>query len=54
MHAVVEGMAEEVAGDGEAVVPKRRVVVVVEGVNPLLGADGVGIDLITGAGPIEG
>ena len=40
-------------GDREAPAVRRQVVTVVEGVDPLLGPDGVGLHLVALAGPVE-
>ena len=47
-------MPEDIAGNSEAVIAQRRVILVVESVNPLLGTHGVGVDCIAGACPVEG
>ena len=54
VHPVVQGVGDDVGGDGETVVASGLFVAVVEGVYPFLGADGIGVYLVAVSGPVEG
>jgi len=54
MQIVVQWVFKDVGGDGEAVIDLRQVVVVVEGIDPLLGSARSGFDCVPGLDPFEG
>ena len=54
MQIIVQGVFEDIGGDGEAVIDLRQVVVVVERVDPFLGSYRSGLNGVSGFDPVEG
>ena len=54
VQPAVNRMRYHVRGNGEAVVAAGLLVAVVEGVDPFLGSDGVGVHVVAVSGPVEG
>ncbi len=54
MQIIVQGVFEDIGGDGEAVIDLRQVVVVAEGVDPLLGPHRSRLNRVSGFDPVQG